>query len=742
VGVEADGSIIVSGSCATLTGSNTKSNDFAVVKYKPNGTLDTSFSSDGIATVSIGNASDKGTAQFLCSDGKILVGGWSESYIDSKAHYFFSMAKFNVDGSLDSSFGNAGKVSFEPSEVANWYTSNSSYHIGTNLVDVRDMAVLQNGKILVTGSIAENVQLINGLAWIPRHMAVIEFNSDGTVNESFGNSGVVDIAKIGFTESPYSIQIQPDGKIVVGGYGWTAADNSSTANIDFYFARLNTDGSLDTTFNDSGRMAVDFNNNSRDYLFDMKLRSDGVVVATGFTEKNGKDDLAVALIGTNNSDSLTGTNWIDKFYGNGGDDLITGGAGRDYLDGGTGSDTASYADQTNNVIVDLSSENISGYTVVKIGGKDDDTLANIENLVGGAGNDVLTATNSGSSLLGGRGNDILKGGAGDDELIGGAGNDTLNGGGGFNCADYSGQTTNLSINLKIGVATGLNAKGKAAIGTHKLTSIQEACAGSGNDVLTSADTGSQLEGGDGNDILKGGAGKDNLDGGAGTDTADYSDKTDPVLVTLNGSTAATVSVNGVAEDRVVNVENVTCGSGNDTLTGDTNANVLKGGAGNDVITGCTGADTLTGNAGKDTFIFAGGDSGQLTGFDMIADFTKGAVGMGDLIDFSAEITKGGNTNPATTNEASINQITGVATFAAKSGATLSDALLDIATRFTAAGDEAGKFAFFKINAKGDYYLFVSDSNAGVTANDVVVQLVGVQKISSIDLTGGNLTVLS
>jgi hypothetical protein len=91
---------------------------------------------------------------------------------------------------------------------------------------------------------------------------------------------------------------------------------------------------------------------------------------------------------------------------------------------------------------------------------------------------------------------------------------------------------------------------------------------------------------------------------------------------------------------------------------------------------------------------------------------------------------------------SIDQTTGIATFNTGPDMTLDDALSAIAKRFTAAKDTAGECALFKRSSDLDYYLFISDGKAGVTANDVVVELVGVQQISSINLTGGNLTILS
>ena len=168
---------------------------------------------------------------------------------------------------------------------------------------------------------------------------------------------------------------------------------------------------------------------------------------------------------------------------------------------------------------------------------------------------------------------------------------------------------------------------------------------------------------------------------------------------------------------------------------------MLGGASADIVNGGKGQDNLTGGSGSDTFTFAAGDDGITTAtLDKILDYTKGAVGTGDLIDYSATLTKGGNANTATASQASINQTTGIATFANGSGTTLADALNDIAARFTAATDTAGEFAFFKVNGSGDYYQFISDGTVGAGVNDDLIQLVGVTSIGTIDLTGGNLTI--
>jgi S-layer protein len=97
---------------------------------------------------------------------------------------------------------------------------------------------------------------------------------------------------------------------------------------------------------------------------------------------------------------------------------------------------------------------------------------------------------------------------------------------------------------------------------------------------------------------------------------------------------------------------------------------------------------------------------------------------------------------ATATQAAINMTTGLATFAAASGTTMADALGDISARFTAAVNSAGEFAFFRIGNAGNEYLYVSDGVAGVTANDVVMQLTGITSIGSINLTAGDLTILT
>ena len=190
-------------------------------------------------------------------------------------------------------------------------------------------------------------------------------------------------------------------------------------------------------------------------------------------------------------------------------------------------------------------------------------------------------------------------------------------------------------------------------------------------------------------------------------------------------------------------DTLTAGEGNDVLNGGAGNDTLQGGAGIDFLRGGIGADTLAGGADSDWFKFDAGDSGLIAKtMDKITDLEVGALGIGDKIDFTDALTIGGSSTAATASRAAIDATTGIATFYGNSGNALSDALHDIATSFTAAGDTAGDFALLQVDGSGAFHVFISDGVAGVTANDVLVQLTNITSIGSINLTGGDLTILS
>ncbi|MFN9753578.1 MAG: Ig-like domain-containing protein, partial [Planctomycetota bacterium] len=206
--VQPDGKILVGG-YATI-GTNI---DFAVARYNPDGSLDTSFGSGGVVTTPIGTGTDSGRSITLQADGKILVGGLSNNGSNDD----FALIRYNVDGSLDTSFGTGGKVTTA---------------VGTSTDQGRSVTVQPDGKILVGG-----YSLVGGVD----DFALVRYNANGSLDTSFGTGGKLTTAIGSGLDFGTSVIVQPDGKIVIGGY-------SITGNYDFAMIRYDANGSLDTGF--------------------------------------------------------------------------------------------------------------------------------------------------------------------------------------------------------------------------------------------------------------------------------------------------------------------------------------------------------------------------------------------------------------------------------------------------------------------------------------------------------------
>jgi VCBS repeat-containing protein len=358
------------------------------------------------------------------------------------------------------------------------------------------------------------------------------------------------------------------------------------------------------------------------YVDNLVFTGSGNFTGTGNEEYNvltggsGDDTLA----GAAGMDTLSGGSGNDSLDGGADNDTLVGGAGNDALIGGSGADTADYSGDTNAVIASL----VAGTATDGSGGTD--SFSSIENLTGGAGNDSLTGDGSANRLDGGLGNDTIAGGAGSDTLIGGGGTDTL---------DYSAQGTAVNVNMSAATAN-LIAAGTATDGvggTDSLSGFENVLGGAGYDTLVGStgdnllagnggndviwgDAGNDtLQGGAGDDNLRGGAGNDSLDGGThstGGDTADYADQGTAVTASLLSGSATGGSI---GTDTLVNVENLSGSSANDTLTGDGGANQLWGNSGNDTLAGGAGNDTLRGGQGNDS-IDGGADSDTLSYSDI------------------------------------------------------------------------------------------------------------------------------
>lgn len=273
------------------------------------------------------------------------------------------------------------------------------------------------------------------------------------------------------------------------------------------------------------------------------------------------------LLGSAFNDTLTGDASENVISGGAGDDTLDPGANAvgniDLLDGGAGSDTASFTGYTAGVTATLNGTTDGAASIT---GMQVAALRNIENLLGGAGADILT---------GDAGANVIEGGLGDDVLDGGAGVDTV---------AFTGAT---GITVNLATLTAQN----TGVGNDTIIGFENVRTGSGADNVT----------GDANDnVFFDGGGADIYNGAAGADTVDYSASTSSVTVNLNLTAAQTVGTFG-GSDTIINVENVIgAASAANTLTGgNTTSNRLAGGALADFVIGGGLADTLIGGAGND-----------------------------------------------------------------------------------------------------------------------------------------------
>jgi Ca2+-binding RTX toxin-like protein len=282
-------------------------------------------------------------------------------------------------------------------------------------------------------------------------------------------------------------------------------------------------------------------------------------------------------------------------------------------------------------------------------------------VLGTAGNDMLSAVTYGNAVYGFVGTDQLTGGNANDYLDGGVGIDVMRGAAGNdsyvvdNSADRvieavgaGSDTLYTSVNFALesgsevetvitvtatGVTLGGNQYSNTLYGNSGNDSLS---GGSGGDTLQGGAGKDSLVGDIGNDTLIGGLGNDTMDGGGNIDTADYSGSTTAVTVDLGAGTAT-----GSGSDTLLNIENVVGSAQGDTLTGSTLANVLAGGSGNDQLAGSDGNDTLQGDAGDDALsggigndTLHGGDGNDRLMGGAGTDTLDGDAGV-DTVDYSA-----------------------------------------------------------------------------------------------------------
>lgn len=247
--IQANGKIVAAGTAYADCGCN----KFALARYNANGTLDATFGGDGKVTTYFGFGAH-GDAVALQANGKLVVAGSSSELAR------FALARYAVDGSLDTSFGGDGKV---------------TTRMGHGETAATAVAILSNGKVVATGY--TDLPHEFGDAFGPGKFALARYRVDGGLDVSFGGDGRVMTRFGSRNAAANAVAVQGNGKIVAAG---GAGDGRR-----FALARFNLNGTRDTTFGGDGRVTTNFSARE-DLALGVAVRA-GKIVAAGHALVSG-----------------------------------------------------------------------------------------------------------------------------------------------------------------------------------------------------------------------------------------------------------------------------------------------------------------------------------------------------------------------------------------------------------------------------------------------------------------------
>ena len=271
IALQGDGKILLAG----VSGP-----DWAVARLNSDGSFDTSFSDDGKLLIDFGqHAIAKGLA--LQSDGKIVLAGELDNRI--------ALVRLTADGTLDTSFNGNGKVltqiNADPATEDDYAT---------------DVIQQQDGRLVVVGK-SYNPALERN------EFAIIRYNSNGSLDSTFSDDGIVVISPNYYNFNSYayaeSVIQQTDGKLVI--FGTNLVNND-----DIGFIRLNTDGSFDSTFNDSGVMTTDLPLDNNERAVDIIQQADGKLLALAYSRGSPNKSALVRYNADGSFDNTFGTGGI------------------------------------------------------------------------------------------------------------------------------------------------------------------------------------------------------------------------------------------------------------------------------------------------------------------------------------------------------------------------------------------------------------------------------------------------
>jgi uncharacterized delta-60 repeat protein len=254
VAIQEDGKIVLAG--YTYESSQYK---FALARLNQDGTLDANFDGDGKLTTAF-SGEDAAFDLRILDDGKILVAGYNQV----GTYYDYALARYNPDGSLDLSFGTNGVVTVDVNDL---------------FETAQSMDIQADGKILLGG-------------WSGDGMASVRFNPDGTLDNSYSFDGET-YTVVGTYASGADIIAQPDGKVLLAGYGY----DDDNGVYGFAIVRYLNDGLLDPEFGENGILLLDIAEDlENDFATGIALQPDGMIVVTGYSSIGGESQTVVIRI--------------------------------------------------------------------------------------------------------------------------------------------------------------------------------------------------------------------------------------------------------------------------------------------------------------------------------------------------------------------------------------------------------------------------------------------------------------
>ena len=253
VALQPDGKIIAAGTVfVDFIPGEPSNTDFALARYNPDGTPDATFGNGGQVTTDFFGNEDDAFSVLIQPDGKIVAVG---SANNPASYYDFAAVRYLSNGTTDTTFGFAGKVSTDFGDQ--------------NFDRARSAALQPDGRIVAAGfAISQN--------GVVQNFAVARYTSNGVLDTTFSGDGKTQIDFGDCCQSANKVLPQSDGKIITVGYA-----NTEDSDSDFLLARLSPRGSLDSTFGLGGKVRTSFGDLNGG-ANGAALQSDGKIVAVGF----------------------------------------------------------------------------------------------------------------------------------------------------------------------------------------------------------------------------------------------------------------------------------------------------------------------------------------------------------------------------------------------------------------------------------------------------------------------------